>query len=147
VELEVVERGSVSPERATSGLGPNGKSAPVVDPSAQVDDLAQTETVRPHGSRVVLQRLWEPPRVIPIPEGVGSHGGGDRMLLDDVFRGPGDDPLRRQAGYLDGVRSVIVGVSGNESIRTGMPVRVADFGLPLIQPDGGVHGVRSKVPA
>ncbi|MGC5170363.1 Gfo/Idh/MocA family protein [Microbacterium sp. DT81.1] len=147
VELEVVERGAVSHDRATSGLGPNGKSAPVVDPSAQVDDLAQTETVRPHGSRVVLQRLWEPPRVIPIPEGVGSHGGGDRMLLDDVFRGPGEDPLRRQAGYLDGVRSVIVGVSGNESIRTGMPVRVAEFGLPLIESDGGVHGLRPKVSA
>ena len=28
VELEVVERGAVSPDRATSGLGPNGKSAP-----------------------------------------------------------------------------------------------------------------------
>ena len=116
----------------------------VVDPSAQVDDLAQTETVRPHGSRVILQRLWEPPRLIPIPEGVGSHGGGDRMLLDDVFRGPGDDPLRRQAGYLDGVRSVIVGVAGNESIRTGMPVRVADLGLPLIESDGGAQALRFR---
>ena len=147
VELEVVERGAVSPDRSTSGLGPNGKSAPIVDPSVQADDVAQTETVRPHGSRVVLQRLWEAPRVIPIPEGVGSHGGGDRMLLDDVFRGPGDDPLRRQAGYLDGVRSVIVGVAGNESIRTGMPVRTAEFELPLIESDGGVHGLRSKVSA
>lgn len=131
VELEVVERGAVSAERTTSGLG--DKLPPVVDPSAQSDDpVAATEALRPHGSRIILQRNWEPPREVPIPEGTGSHGGGDRMLLDDVFRGPGDDPLHRQAGYLDGIRSVIVGVAANESIRTGQAIRVADYGLPLV---------------
>lgn len=135
IELEVVERGSVSGDRTTSGLGPNGKAAPVVDPSLVHDETTQTESVRPHGSRVILQRLWGVPEVVPIPEGVGSHGGGDRMLLDDVFRGPGDDPLHRQAGYLDGIRSVIVGVSGNESLRTGLPVQVRDWGLPLTAED------------
>ena len=131
IELEVVERGAVSADRATSGLGANGKAAPVLDPSATDDAASRTQSLRPHGSRVILQRLWEPPQEVPIPEGVGSHGGGDRMLLDDVFRGPGDDPLRRQAGYLDGVRSVIVGVAGNESMRTGLPVRIAGYHLPL----------------
>ena len=131
VELEVVERGWVSGERTTSALGPNGKAAPVVDPSVQHDDDAAAQILRPHGSRLTLQRLWQPPELIPIPEGVGSHGGGDRMLLDDVFRGAGEDPLRRQAGYLDGIRSVIVGVSANESLRTGAAVTVDGFGLPL----------------
>lgn len=131
IELDVVERGWVSPDRTTSGIGAKGKDAPVVDPSAEQDETARTEDVRPHGSRVVLQRLWEPPQVIPIPEGVGAHGGGDAVLLDDVFRGVGFDPLHRQAGYVDGVRSVIVGVSANESLRTGLPVTVADLGLPL----------------
>ncbi len=131
VELEVVERGSVTADRATSGLGPNGKERPVVDPSAQADEVTVTEGLRPHGARIILQRHWEAPQQVPIPEGTGSHGGGDRMLLDDVFRGPGDDPLRRQAGYIDGIRSVIVGVAANESLLTGEPVHVADYGLPL----------------
>jgi predicted dehydrogenase len=131
IELDVVERGWVSPDRTTSGIGARGKDAPVVDPSAQNDEAAQTEGVRPHGSRVVLQRLWEAPQVIPIPEGTGAHGGGDAVLLDDVFRGVDVDPLRRQAGYLDGVRSVIVGVAANESLRTHRSVTVADLGLPL----------------
>jgi predicted dehydrogenase len=132
IELEVVERGWVSPDRTTSGIGANGKTAPVLDPSAQNDDEEQAEGIRPHGSRVILQRLWEPPQVIPIPEGAGSHGGGDAVLLNDVFRGTGAlDPLLRQAGYLDGVRSVIVGVAANESLRTGQPVTVEAYGLPL----------------
>jgi len=140
IELEVVERGAVSAERTTSGLGPNGKAAPVVDPSAQHEETAATEALRPHGSRLVLQRLWGVPEVVPIPEGTGSHGGGDRMLLDDVFRGPGADPLHRQAGYLDGIRSVIVGVAANESLRTGGAVRIADYGLPLTEADAARAG-------
>jgi hypothetical protein len=53
------------------------------------------------------------------------------MLLSDVFRGRGNDPLQRQAGYIDGIRSVLVGIAGNESLRTGQAVRLADFGVPL----------------
>ena len=135
IELEVVERGAVDPSRTTSGLGATGKSAPVLDPSAQSAEAEATQTLRPHGSRIILQRLWEAPRELPIPEGAGSHGGGDAMLLDDVFRGADNDPLRRQAGYLDGVRSVVVGVAANESLLRGDVVRVADYGLPLEQPE------------
>ncbi|MCU1404904.1 MAG: putative dehydrogenase [Glaciihabitans sp.] len=131
IELEVVERGAVDPSRTTSGLGVKGKAAPVLDPSAQSAESEATQTLRPHGSRIILQRLWEAPRELTITEGAGSHGGGDGMLLDDVFRGPGDDALARQAGYLDGVRSVVVGVAANESLLTGNVVRIADYNLPL----------------
>ncbi|MGW9114345.1 Gfo/Idh/MocA family oxidoreductase [Microbacterium sp. NPDC055683] len=136
IELEVVERGWVSPDRATSGLGARGKAAPVVDPSAVADETSQTEAVRPHGSRLVLQRLWEPPQVIDIPEGSGAHGGGDAVLLDDVLRGadPADD-LRRQAGHLDGVRSVVVGVAGNLSLASRRAVEIDELGLPLVAAD------------
>jgi predicted dehydrogenase len=129
VELDVVERSWVSGDRSTSGLG--DKRAPSVDPSAAPDDPdVRGETLRPHGARITLQQLWNPPRSIEIPEGAGSHGGGDARLLDDALRGPGADPLRTQAGWIDGVRSVIIGVSANESLRTGGSVRIADWGLP-----------------
>ena len=134
VELEVVERSHV--EAAASAAGTvNGKSAPVLDPSAQPDDPSTAaESLRPWGSRLVLQEHWRPPRLVPIPEGAGAHGGGDAMLLDDVLRGAAPDPLHRQAGYLDGVRSVLVGVAGNTSLATGRAVRLAEFGLPLSSP-------------
>jgi hypothetical protein len=127
-----VERGEISVEAVTGAGGMLSKEAPaVVDPSAVAESADGRRSVRPEGSRVLLQRHWEPAREIPIPEGAGSHGGGDAMLLDDVFRGPSHDVLRRQAGYLDGVRSVLVGVAGNEAMRTGGVVELAGYGLPL----------------
>ncbi|MCH6469087.1 Gfo/Idh/MocA family protein [Sinomonas terrae] len=119
VEIEVVERSSVSPDRHT------------LDPSVASDAEGAGGQVRPEGTRILLQRHWEPAREIPVPEGEGGHGGGDAMLLSDVFVGPGHDPLHRQAGYIDGIRSVLVGIGANESLRTGQAVRLADFGVPL----------------
>jgi hypothetical protein len=52
------------------------------------------------------------------------------MLLADLF-GADDtraaDPLGRPAGYLDGVRSVAVGIAGNRSLETGRPVLISEL--------------------
>ena len=118
LELDVVERGAHEP--------PEGNA------------------VRPRGERLVLQRHWRPAEEIDLdalaaadpcrPPRGGDHGGGDQLLLDDLFRGPaavGPDPLRRAAGVADGVRSVLVGVAANRSLETGGPVDLADLGVPL----------------
>ncbi|WP_203433410.1 Gfo/Idh/MocA family protein [Jiangella asiatica] len=95
------------------------------------------DRVRRKGTRIVLQRHWEPAVEVPVADsrhgahGPHGHGGGDGLLLDDVFRGPGDDPLGRPASTVDGFRSIAVGLAGNESLATGQPVRVASLGLPL----------------
>ncbi len=114
-ELEVVERTAVL-------VGPEGNV--VVDPSALPDSTARTG-----GQRLTVQRHWEEAQEIEIEEGVGGHGGGDAFLLSDVFRGPGQDPLERPSDWLDGIRSIAVGMAGNESLRTGLPVKIADLGL------------------
>ena len=141
LELEVTERGWVR----SAADQHDGKS--VVDPSAVHDADVAADAIRPVGERVVLQRHWQRAEEIAIPTGEGGHGGGDAMLLDDVFRGGGEDPLGRTAGYLDGVRSVIVGISGNASLREGRPVDTAEFGLDL-QPaeDTGARTGRSRRP-
>ncbi len=128
IELDVVERGHLASANEKKGGG--GKSGVVVDPSA-VHDAAGSDEVRPVGERVLLQRHWETAQEIEIPVGEGGHGGGDAMLLDDLFRGAADDPLGRTAGYLDGIRSVIVGVAGNTSLAERRAVETAEFGLPL----------------
>ena len=146
LELDVVERTHVHPGSAGKMLGPDGKKAPVVDPS--VTHVDGEGGARTFGSRLVLQRHWEQAEELEIPEGAGAHGGGDAMLLDDVFRGPGEDPLRRQAHYVDGVRSVIVGIAANESLRTGQTVRLGDLGVALDEDsaDGadGAEGARTS---
>ena len=128
-ELEVVERGFVLAAGAAGVVG-----RPAVDPSAAPDD-PQAGGTRPAGHRLLVQRHWEKAQEVPIPAGDGAHGGGDSQLLADIFRPDTEpDPLRRRAGYVDGLRSVAVGIAANDSLRTGTPVRIADFGLPLGSP-------------
>ena len=45
------------------------------------------------------------------------------------LRGPGEDWLERPSSWVDGVRSIAVGMAGNESLRSGLPVTIADLGL------------------
>jgi predicted dehydrogenase len=121
-ELEVVERAAVLLD-----------SANVVDPSAT--PVSEQDAVRRNGERLVVQRHWEAAYEVPIVNGDGGHGGGDVLLLSDLFNGPGEDPLGRPSGYLDGLRSVAVGIAGNESLATSLPVRVDDLslGVDLLQ--------------
>ncbi|GAA4682741.1 Gfo/Idh/MocA family protein [Phytohabitans rumicis] len=131
IELDVVERGHVAPAAPAATIG--AATAAVVDPTAiERADAETTSKARPRGTRLLLQRHWEPAQLVPIPAGRGGHGGGDAMLLDDVFHGPNGDPLRRTAGYADGAASVAVGVAGNESLRTGKAVYLDELALPLM---------------
>ena len=114
-ELEVVERAAVL-------VDADGKA--VIDPSAVPESSSRTG-----GERLNLQRHWEAAQDVKIEEGTGGHGGGDALLLADVFRGAGDDWLERSSDWVDGVRSIAVGMAGNESLRTGLPVKIADLGL------------------
>jgi len=118
-ELHVVERGAVLLD---------GEGRAVIDPSAQPDGVTP-DTSRPVGERLTVQHHFGPLREIEIPEGAGGHGGGDDVLLADVFRGDGDDPTGRRASWADGVRSLAVGLAGNRSLATGQPVLTADLDL------------------
>ena len=71
---------------------------------------------------------WMAPRQIEVVRGTGSHGGGDTLLLQHLFSGEKiDDPLGRAADFRDGAASIAVGIAGNLSLRTGLPVRVDDL--------------------
>lgn len=118
-ELHVVERGAVLLD---------GEGRAVIDPSAQPDGVTP-DTSRPVGERLTVQHHFGPLREVEIPEGVGGHGGGDDVLLADLFRGDADDPLGRRASWADGVRSLAVGLAGNRSLETDLPVLTADLDL------------------
>ncbi|MFC4114994.1 Gfo/Idh/MocA family protein [Nonomuraea zeae] len=110
LELDVVEREWTPPHAA-------------IDPSA-----ASKEHATGSWERLLVRRHWSEPEEVPIESGAGGHGGGDRLLLNDVFRGPDNDPLARQAGYRDGIRSVLTGHAANVSAATGVPVHLVDDG-------------------
>lgn len=125
-ELEVIERAAVLTD-ADGNV--------VLDPSALPESSS-----RSGGQKLTLQRHWEAAQDIAISDGAGGHGGGDVLLLRDVFLGPGEDYLERPSNWVDGVRSIAVGMAGNESLRTGMPVTVDELDL-------GVDLTRTAPPA
>lgn len=61
---------------------------------------------------------------VPIEEGKGGHGGGDPILLNDIFGTPLDDKFKRAANHVDGAMSILTGVAANKSIVSGLPVKV-----------------------
>ncbi|WEG13497.1 Gfo/Idh/MocA family oxidoreductase [Pullulanibacillus sp. KACC 23026] len=62
------------------------------------------------------------PYEVDIEEGEGGHGGGDPVLLRDIFGEAVEDRFNRAASHIDGVKSILTGIAGNHSIRTGQPV-------------------------
>ena len=125
-ELEVIERAEV--------VAKDEDGRAHVDPSA-VAVTTEDSGVRERGERLVVQHHFAPAREVEIPEGVGGHGGGDALLLRDVFVGPTEEEasgLGRPSDHTDGLRAISVGICGNESLATGAPVDVAEFlGLDL----------------
>ncbi|MFC3994472.1 Gfo/Idh/MocA family protein [Nocardiopsis sediminis] len=107
LELDVTENASVTAGR-TDTLPVRGMPAPK-------ENTVSTLTLRPH---------WEEPQVVPVRVGEGGHGGGDTRMLDTLFGVPGAQP---RPTHLDGAYALLTGLAANESIRTGLPVEVADL--------------------
>jgi hypothetical protein len=77
--------------------------------------------------RITLFPMLGEPYDVEIPEAVGGHGGGDAVMLDDIFGSPPEDPYKRAASHVDGAMSILTGIAANTSIRTGQPVKVDEL--------------------
>jgi predicted dehydrogenase len=76
------------------------------------------------------------PRTIEPWTGAGAHGGGDAVMLDDLFlpRSPADKYLRA-ADERAGAQSMLVGAAANLSFNTGQSVEVQKLVNDLARPD------------
>ncbi|MGW4385363.1 Gfo/Idh/MocA family oxidoreductase [Streptomyces sp. NPDC004685] len=86
----------------------------------------------PGRTRILLRPLWQEPRAVTFEVAAGSHGGGDLRMLKELFGplGDGSDEgvvpaAGKGATAHDGARALAVGIAGNESLATGLPVDVA----------------------
>ncbi len=76
------------------------------------------------GTKIVVYPMFGNAYEVDIRSGVGGHGGGDSVLLNDIFGEPEEDPFKRAASHIDGAMSILTGISANKSIASGMPVDV-----------------------
>ena len=68
--------------------------------------------------------------------GEGGHGGGDPLLLADLFSSnPPADKYLRKADQRAGAWSILTGVAANRSMATGQPVMIEDLVPGIAMPD------------
>jgi predicted dehydrogenase len=67
--------------------------------------------------------------------GNGSHGGGDDVMLDEIFGSAPADKYRRASDERAGAWSALVGIAANRCFETGQTVRIADLVTGLGAPD------------
>ncbi len=96
----------------------------IVDfPGAHPLDKSRAEVV----PEILFQPHWGKPWVIDYDMASGDHGGGDERLLNHLFRGVTEDPLGHAANVIDGAKSILVGIAGNRSMATGLPVQIKNL--------------------
>jgi hypothetical protein len=81
--------------------------------------------------KILIRPHWKQPISIPVEQSSeGGHGGGDRRLLEDLFRGGEPDPLSRAADHRAGALAVLTGIAANRSMASGVPVKIEDLFEP-----------------
>jgi predicted dehydrogenase len=115
LELEVVESDHVAPALAGGVKGASLHGA----------DAAEERG----WTSLRVCPFWQPAREVDVPGYVREgHGGADRRMTEVLFGAAGPaDPLGRGATERDGALSLLTGLSANESLRTGRPVKTADI--------------------
>ncbi len=77
------------------------------------------------GCKIMVYPMFGEPYQATFEEGRGGHGGGDEVMLRDIFGAPQEDRFHRAANHVDGALSILTGIAANKSIATEMPVDVA----------------------
>jgi predicted dehydrogenase len=88
------------------------------------------------GPRIRICPHFKQPYLVEVSTAVGSHGGGDSVMLNDIFNpGAPPDKYLRKADQRSGAYSILTGIAANKSIATGKPVRIDDLVKRIGYPD------------
>jgi predicted dehydrogenase len=114
IEHEIVEGGAIS-AGATNYQGTGG-------------DRERTRVIPLRGKAQDLE-VWT---------GTGGHGGGDNVMLTELFGTAAEDKYKRAADERGGLYSILIGAAANQCFQTGNAVKIADLvtglGTPVYTP-------------
>lgn len=71
--------------------------------------------------------MFEASYEVPYEVATGGHDGADPKLIADIIAPDGEDELNQRASYIEGLNSIMIGIAANESMKTGMPIKVSDL--------------------
>lgn len=92
--------------------------------------------IKEGGTQTRVIPLRGPADEVEIWTGEGGHGGGDKILLDDLFLPEKrTDKYLRAANQRSGAYSILTGVAANRCFTTGKPVQIADLVEKVGTPD------------
>jgi hypothetical protein len=74
------------------------------------------------------------PQVIEPWTGAGGHGGGDTVMLAEVFGTADPDKYKRAADERSGLYSCLIGASANKSFLSGNAVKISELVNGLTSP-------------
>jgi predicted dehydrogenase len=92
--------------------------------------------LKPEGTYIRIYPLREPGYSVDVWTGEGGHGGGDDVMLHDIFSAnPKPDKYLRYADHRSGAYGCLIGIAANICFKTGQPVRIADLAGEVGYPD------------
>lgn len=113
--------------------GTKGRLEQICHESSYISgDGGTNHEYQPEKSTLMVYPHFRTPYEIEIEEGKGAHGGGDDIMLDEIFNGAKDDPYLRCADYVQGAYSILTGIAANKSMASGEIIDVSKLvtGLP-----------------
>lgn len=92
--------------------------------------------LKSEGTYTRIYPFRKPAYSVPLWEGTGGHGGGDKVMLDALFlpeKKP--DKFLRTSDHRGGAASILTGIAANHAFVTGKTVEVASLIPGLLAPD------------
>ena len=126
--------------------GTKGRLEQICHESSYVSgDGSIAHAYQPKESKIIVYPHFQTPYLVEVEEGKGGHGGGDFVLLNDIFGTPDQDPLKRSADYVQGSYSILVGIAANESMKTSKKVLIDDLVKNLDNANYPINSVSEDV--
>jgi len=92
--------------------------------------------LRSDGTYIRVYPHFQPGYNLDIWQSTGGHGGGDILMLTDIFDPAGDpDRYLRAADQRAGAYSILTGIAANQSMKSGKAVKIEDLVHGIGRPD------------